>query len=191
MQSLLISKLENPMSSHKSFWDVWKELDENKNMSNFSDDMDDYQWENHYKTLFSEHEGNVDSILAKLDLPYNLDINRDFCMGDLQRTIRILNNGKAVGPDSIPNEFLIHAITELLGLILRFINLNISNGLTSSYWCLDLISQIHKGGPKKDPDNHRGICLMNALLKILCTMLNARLFQSFIKRRFSFTTFCA
>ena len=28
------------MSSHKSFWDVWKGLDENKNISNFSDDMD-------------------------------------------------------------------------------------------------------------------------------------------------------
>ena len=38
-----ISKLENPMSCHKCFWDVWKGLDENKNMSNFADDMDGYQ----------------------------------------------------------------------------------------------------------------------------------------------------
>ena len=110
------------MSSHQSFWDVWKRLDDNKNMSNFSDDMDGYQWENHFKTLFTKHEDNVDSILAKLDLPHNLDINRDFCMGDLQKTIRNLNNGKAVGPNGIPNEFLIHATSELLGLILRFIN---------------------------------------------------------------------
>ena len=38
-------------------------------MSNFSEDMDGYQWENHFKTLFTKHEGNADSILAKLDLP--------------------------------------------------------------------------------------------------------------------------
>ena len=37
-------------------------------MSNFSDDMDGYQWGNHFKTLFTKQEGNVDSILAKLDL---------------------------------------------------------------------------------------------------------------------------
>ena len=36
-------------------------------------------------------------------------------------------------------------------------------------------SSIHKAGPKKDPDNYRGICIMNTLLKILCTMLNDRL----------------
>ena len=48
---------------------VWKGLDENKNMSNFSDDMDGYQRGNHFKTLFTKHEGNVDNILAKLDLP--------------------------------------------------------------------------------------------------------------------------
>ena len=81
---------------------MWEGLDENKNMSNFSDDMDGYQWENHFKTLFTKHEGNVHSILAKLDLPPNLDINRDFCTGDLQKTIRNLNNGKAVGPDEFP-----------------------------------------------------------------------------------------
>ena len=95
-------------------------------------------------------------------------------MGDLQKTIKNLNNGKAVGPDSIPNELLIHATPKLLGLVLRFRDLNISIGL-SSYWCLDLISPIHKAGPKKDPDNYRGICIMDALLKILCTMLNDRL----------------
>ena len=57
------------MSRHKSFWGAWKGLDENKNMSNFSDDMDGYPWENHFKTLFTKHEGNVGSILAKLDPP--------------------------------------------------------------------------------------------------------------------------
>ena len=41
--------------------------------------------------------------------------------------------------------------------------------------CLDLIALIHKDGAKDDPNNYRGICIMNALLKILCTLLNSRL----------------
>ena len=52
-------------------------------------------------------------------------------MGDRQKHIRKLNNGKVLGPDNIPNEFLKQATPELLGLILRFINLNINDGLTS------------------------------------------------------------
>ena len=108
-------------------------------MSNFSDDMDGYQWENHFKTLFMKHECNIDS---------NIE------------TIRNVNNGKAVGSDSIHNEYLKHTTPELLGLIQRFIKLNINTGLTPSYWCINLISPIHKVGPKKDPDNYRGICII-------------------------------
>ena len=47
--------------------------------------------------------------------------------------------------------------------------------MTCKEWCYDLITLIHKEGPKKDPNNYRGICIMNALLKVLCTMLNNRL----------------
>ena len=34
---------------------------------------------------------------------------------------------------------------------------------------------IHKDGPIDDPNNYRPICVMNALLKVLCTLLNNRL----------------
>ena len=51
--------------------------------------------------------------------------------------------------------------------------------MVCSKWCYDLIALIHKEGIKDDPNNYRGICIMNALLKILCTLLNNRL-----------TTFC-
>ena len=42
-------------------------------------------------------------------------------------------------------------------------------------WCVGVISLIHKDGPTDDPNNYRGICIMNALLKVLCTLLNNRL----------------
>ena len=54
-------------------------------------------------------------------------------------------------------------------------NLNLKEGMTCSKWCVDLISLIHKDGSKDDPNNYRGICIMNALLKVLCTLLNNRL----------------
>ena len=47
--------------------------------------------------------------------------------------------------------------------------------MTTSNWCLDIITSIHKEGTKSNPDNYRGICIMNSLLKLLCTMMNNKL----------------
>ena len=86
-----------------------------------------------------------------------------------------MDNKKAVGPDSIANEFLKHAPKDLLDAILKIVNLNIKNGIAPTTWCLDLISPIHKEGPKNNPNNYRGICIMNSLLKVLCSLMNDRL----------------
>ena len=34
---------------------------------------------------------------------------------------------------------------------------------------------MHKEGPKNYPDSYRGICIMNALLKLTCTIMYKRL----------------
>ena len=49
------------------------------------------------------------------------------------------------------------------------------NGLAPNAWCIDLITPIHKEGPKHDPENYRGLSIMNTLLKLACTMMYNRL----------------
>ena len=49
--------------------------------------------------------------------------------------------------------------------------------MITSNWCLDFITPIHNGGIKSNPDNYRGICVMNSLLKVLCTIINNRLVE--------------
>ena len=96
-------------------------------------------------------------------------------MEELKQCIKNLDYKKAVGPDGIANAFLKHATDELLGILLKFLNLNIKHGMVSSNWCQDFITLIHKEGPKHNPGNYRGLCIMNSLLKLLCSMLNERL----------------
>ena len=107
--------------------------------------------------------------------PKSAELNRNFTMDELKATIKALKNKKAVGPDRIANEFIKLANEDILKLILSYFNLNLNKGLTCSEWCLDLIALIHKDGAKDNPNNYRGICIMNALLKILCSLLNSRL----------------
>ena len=102
-------------------------------------------------------------------------LNRPFSINELRKTISDFKTKKATGYDTINNEFLKLSTDRILNLILDFLNLAISKSLITSNWCLDIISPLHKDGPKDNPDNYRGICVMNSLLKVLCTMMNNRL----------------
>ena len=133
------------------------------------------EWENHFKNLFTKQTGDINEILGKLDMPISHELNKAFTVVELQNKIKNMQNKKAVGPDGISNEFLKHAPEDLLAAILKLLNLNIKNGIASTEWCLDLISPIHKEGPKDNPSNYRGICIMNSLLKVLRSLMNNRL----------------
>ena len=68
-----------------------------------------------------------------------------------------------------------------IDLILKMFNKILILGHVSKEWCCGLITPIYKKGVKLDPDNYRGICVMNALLKVLCLIMNQRL-QAFLTK---------
>ena len=115
-------------------------------------------------------------------IPVNINLNKQndllnnpFKMKELRNTINALGKQKATGYDNICNESLKPSTERILKIILAFLNLALTKGLITSNWCLNIISPIHKEGLKSNPDNYRGICVMNSLLKVLCTMMNNRL----------------
>ena len=65
----------------------------------------------------------------------------------------------------------------ILQLILKFLNLCLKEHIAPNDWHISLLSPIHKDCPKQNPDNYRGSCLMNNLLKVLCSILNNRLVE--------------
>ena len=96
-------------------------------------------------------------------------------MRELKQTIKKMKRSKSSGYDNINIEFIKLSTERILKLILSFLNLTLREGLITSSWCLDIITPIHKEGTKSNPDNYRGISIMNSLLKILCTLMNNRL----------------
>ena len=125
--------------------------------------------------LFTKEEGDIDKIMEKKELRINETLNAKFKLDDLKKTINSLKNNKAVGTDKIANEFLKVADDNLLTIFLNLINLKLEKGSTCTDWCQGIISLIHKEGTKQDPNNYRGICIMTALMKVLCILLNNRL----------------
>ena len=163
----------------ENFWAKWKQVGEDyAEPSSMPADTDGLIWENHFKILFTKIDGDIDKIVDKEELPISQILNEKFKLEELKLVIKNLKK-KAIGPDIIANEFLKAATDDLIKLILDFLNLNLEKGSTCAEWCVGLISLIHKEGQRDDPNNYRGICIMNALLKVLCTLMNNRL-----------TTFC-
>ena len=95
-------------------------------------------------------------------------------MKELRNTIEALDKKKATRYDNICNEFSKLSTDRILKVISAFLNLALTKGLITSNWCLDIISPIHKEELKSNP-NYRGICVMNSLLKVMCTLMYDRL----------------
>ena len=168
-----IFKLNEAADNPKSFWDAWKNIGETQN-----DDpidlmkMDGYKWENYYKTLY---KGPPQDPKASISASTNLILDKEFTIVDLTETIDNLKNKKASGYDRITNEFIKAAPLSVQLIILEFVNKMWNNSLAPNAWCINLITPIHKEGPKHDPENYRGLSIMNTLLKLVCTMMCHRL----------------
>ena len=98
-------------------------------------------------------------------------------MTEFQTTISKLKNNKAVGRD----EFIKNVTNEIKEIILNFLTLNLKVGITAENLCQDFITVIHKDGERNDPDNYRGFCIANSILKILSSLLESIL-KEFCKK---------
>ena len=105
----------------------------------------------------------------------NLSYNNPFTEEELNKICMHLKQGKAVGPDMIPNEVLKHIGTR--NLILKFINFCFINNVIPSIWRQSIITPIPKSASKDPcvPLNYRGISLLSCLYKVYTACLNSRL----------------
>ena len=143
-----VTKLEQTLSSGQDsgqdFWETLGKMGENKIYST-SPDVSGKTWEEHFKTLFKEHEGEIEDIIPEIKTDINEELNKPSTMTEFQTIISKLKNNSAVGPDRIPD----------------FLNLNLKFGATAETLCEDFITVIHKEGKRSDPDNYRRICQFN------------------------------
>ena len=80
-----------------------------------------------------------------------------------------------MGVDRLSDEMIKNTPIHSIEIILQVFNKCLTTGDIPKIWCYGLITPIYKKGNKLNPDNYRGICVMNAILKVLCLTLNERL----------------
>ena len=171
-----LSKLQTN-SAKQNFWDTWKEFDENIKQESVAI-KDGNVWEKYFSILFSSSSDNNDPVFNNdITSNPNSTLNIDFTMEEINDAIRKLKTNKSPGIDKISNEMIKNASLQVIEMIRDIFNLLLRRKAVPKTWCIGLITPIYKKGNRMDPNNYRGICVGNALLKLFCTILNQRLIK--------------
>ena len=166
--------IEQSLNDPKNFWNKWKAFSENDATSK-KPDIKGKDWYDHFSNLHSDNQIENSNLPLFNIKPKSYISNEPFSKKEFADAISHLKNSKAEGSDSICNEMIKNASSNILDIIHKFINLCLQKSLVPRSWSMGLISPIHKNGSINDPNNYRGICISSALLKILCILLNNRI----------------
>ena len=85
-----------------------------------------------------------------------------------------MNSGKSPGPDGIVIEMFKSTLGQILPFLKTLFNDVYDRGEVPAGWCESIICPIYKSGSHREPQNYRGISLMNSISKIFNGILTVR-----------------
>ena len=184
-------KSEDP----QKFWKLLK-LNQIKNTtSNFQLEIDTDRLKNHFQTqgnfesIDQEFEEKITKIIEDtVNLSSNEITDNPIKISEVNKVIKTLKSNKAAGPDLLISEIIKHSSQVTVKAITKLFNLIFDTEFYPCSWNKAFIVTVFKSGEKGDPNNYRGISLINTLAKILSAVLNNRL-MIHMKERFSLTQF--
>ena len=168
---LLKLKSTNP----QDFWSILKRLSSTKPESS----IDLYALFEHFQQLgrFSENQIVVD--LDHIDMDANTDdtceLNRNFTNEEITNCVRKMKNGKSAGKNMIFAELIKSSPDVFITFITNFFNCILNTGEIPDSWGISIIHPIHKKGNCDDPNNYRGISLIDIVIKLFTSAVTARL----------------
>jgi len=96
---------------------------------------------------------------------------------DIEQELRSLKNRKSPGPDGIFNEMLKYGGTELTLHLTQLFQQIFKLCTIPNAWQQSIITPLFKKGSKTNPDNYRGITLLNTTLKLFTKVFLRELLQ--------------
>ena len=94
-----------------------------------------------------------------------------FSRSSIETSLKNLANGKAVGDDGIPNEFLKNGGEAMLNSLVDLFTVVSDLEIIPSEWKNGIIKPLHKSGSAMDLDNYRGITLTSNVYKVFSKIL--------------------
>ena len=156
--------MDKALSDSEELWKQFKIFGENRMpKSAVTGKISAEDWKSHFENLHSESRDQDIPLIAE-NIP-SKSLNKPFKMKELLSVIKKMKIKKAEGTDKISNEMIKLFQYNILDVILHLFNTFLESGKIPAEWCEGLIAPIYKENEKNNPDNYRGICISNALLK--------------------------
>ena len=102
-------------------------------------------------------------------------LDKDFSLRDVERAVKTLKAGKAVGVDYVPNEFLIHAGVKFWKLLTILYNRVKKSGTFPPGWNQGRVALVHKKGMRELLGNYRPLTVIISLSGLYSRLMNERL----------------
>ena len=102
-------------------------------------------------------------------------MDKEFTRDEVKSILKNLKSGKALGWDSIPNEFLINSPSVMITWLLVLFNAIKSTGIMPRGWNKGRITLLHKSGLREQLTNYRPITVIISLSGLFSKLLNSRL----------------
>ena len=123
-----------------------------------------------------ETNDNNENLLQNFVTDSNADeLNLHIPDADILSSINNLNLNRSKSEDGICLDMYKYVSGEILPSESALFNEILDTGNFPDGWCLSIISPIHKKGSVSDPNNFRGISLIDSLGKIFSNILCMRL----------------
>ena len=168
------SELSNACKNPKEYWRLIKQ-NCNKNL-NLENQIAPEQWIDYFENLLNTNaESENDTLLQEIVQNHDAsDLDSPITDDEIISSIKSMNPGKSPGPDGIVIEMFKSTLGQILPFLKTLFNDVYDRGEVPADWCESIICPIFKSGSNREPQNYRGISLMNSISKIFNGILTAR-----------------
>ena len=187
----LLDSMIRSLPSQQDFWKAVKKVSFKNSQPRNTITLE--KWHTHFKKLLDKNddddeddsvvdvaaEGMSDGMVGGMNFDNNSDdhsdINCRITSEEVLNAMRKLKNNKAAGPDKIVVELFKYANSEIIEFFVEFFNRLFDTGLYPENWSESIILPLFKKGNINDPNNYRGISLMDVSCKLYSSIINTRL----------------
>jgi hypothetical protein len=166
--------------------DLWKNVKKSIRRSQTSCTITSDVWVKYFQNVLSnahfdideQFHADVSDYLDNVDLaesPHIAELDDPITCDEIVNTVCKMKNNKAGGPDGLEIEMVKNSMTTLLPCLHALYNNILISGILPEEWCKAVIFPLHKKGDVSQPDNYRGISLLNVTGKIFTKLINNRL----------------
>lgn len=173
-------EMENDLyGTQKRIWKMLraakKEVNETVQIHNITAD----KWKEYFTNLHSQDNDQPLERRQKLRREYAISLEEDkrVTTEEVMDEMKHLKNGKAPGPDNIPNELLKQGGVRLAEQLTKLFNKILGSAVIPDEWKESITIPLFKKGKTSDPANYRGISLLNTSMKLFTRILGQHILQ--------------